>query len=45
MSDEVVGLYADVILEEFDGRDDVTADEMAQFFESYSGIEQPDAAA
>ena len=40
LSDEVIGIYADVILEEFDGRDDVTAEEMAQFFEGYSGIER-----
>ena len=42
VSDDVVGLYADALLEEFDGRDDVTPEEMEKFFESYSGIEQAD---
>ena len=40
LSDDVVGLYADALLEEFDGRDDVTPEEMSRFFESYSGIER-----
>ncbi len=41
--DEVIGLYADVLLEEFKGRQDITADEMNQFFEAYSGVESEDA--
>lgn len=40
LSDNVVGLYADALLEEFDGRDDVTPEEMSHFFEVYSGIER-----
>ena len=40
LNDAAVGAYADVLLEEFDGRDDVTPEEMAQFFEGYTGIER-----
>lgn len=39
VTDEVIGLYADVLLEEFEGRQDITADEMNKFFEAYSGVE------
>ncbi len=39
VDDEVIGLYADVLLEEFEERQDITADEMNKFFEAYSGVE------
>ena len=39
LEDEVVGIYADVLLDEFGDRDDVTAEEVEAFFNTYSGIE------
>ena len=42
VTDEVIGLYADVLLEEFEGRQDITADEMNKFFEAYAGVESED---
>ncbi len=39
LSDEVVGLYADVLIEEFQGKEGVTAEDMQKFFDSYSGVQ------
>ena len=44
LSDDVVGLYADVLIKEFEGKENVTAEEMQQFFDSYSGVQSEDAA-
>ena len=44
LSDEVVGLYADVLIKEFEGKENVTAEEMQQFFDSYAGVQSEDAA-
>ena len=43
LSDEVVGLYADVLIKEFEGKENVTAEEMQQFFDSYAGVQSEDA--
>ncbi len=43
MSDEVVGLYADVLIKEFEGKEDVTDEDLQKFFDSYSGIQSEDA--
>ncbi len=42
LDDEVIGLYADVLLDEFDGRSDISAEEMNKFFEAYSGLQNDD---
>ena len=39
VSDEMVALYTDVLFDEFGDRDDVTAEEMERFFETYAGLE------
>lgn len=43
MSDEVVGLYADVLIKEFEGKEDVTGEDLQKFFDSYAGIQSDDA--
>ena len=43
MSDEVVGLYADVLIKEFEGKEDVTDEDLQKFFDSYAGIQSEDA--
>lgn len=43
VSDDVVGLYADVLLEEFGDKENVTPEEVMQFFDSYSGIQTEEA--
>ncbi|MBR7099253.1 MAG: hypothetical protein IKC59_07555, partial [Clostridia bacterium] len=45
VSDDVVGLYADVLLEEFGDKENVTPDEVKAFFDAYTGIETEDAPA
>ena len=45
VSDDVVGLYADVLLEEFGDKENVTPEEVKLFFDSYSGIQSEDAPA
>ncbi len=43
VSDEVVGLYADVLIKEFEGKEDVTDEDLQKFFDSYAGIQSDDA--
>ena len=44
LSDEVVGLYADVLVKEFEGKEEITPEDMQKFFDSYSGVQSEDAA-
>ena len=39
LEDEVVGIYADVLLDEFGDKENVTAEEVEAFFNAYAGIE------
>ena len=39
LDDSVLNLYSNTLLKDFDGRTDVSQDEMNRYFESYSGIQ------
>ena len=39
LGDDVVEIYADVLIKEFEGKDNVTADDMKQFFDVYAGVQ------
>lgn len=38
LSDEVVGMYADVLVKEFEDKDNVTNEDLQKFFGAYAGI-------
>ena len=44
LSDEVVGLYADVLVKEFEGKEEITSEDMQKFFDSYSGVQSDEVA-
>ncbi len=44
LGDEVVELYADVLVKEFEGKQDISAEDMQKFFDAYAGIQTEDAA-
>lgn len=39
LDDSVLNLYSNTLLKDFDGRTDVSQDEMDRYFESYSGVQ------
>jgi len=42
LSDDVVGLYADVLVKEFEGKEEITAEDMQKFFDAYAGVKSDD---